>query len=194
MPTLNVWLLRHGQSQINAGIWQADPANAALTELGREQAEQSAAQITSCPNLIVTSPLLRAQESGQYIMQKWPQTKTEIWPIQELVYLSPPKLQHLSPDEKKERINTYWQQGNPDYYDGEQAESFASFLERVKNFHDQLLTQQGFVVIIGHGMFFKAYQFALTHGFQATSDYMQAFRLVEVANPLRNGEIIKVSF
>lgn len=194
MSKITLWLIRHGESCINAGTWHANPANASLTELGKQQAELAATQITTCPTLIITSPLRRAQESGQYIIKSWPQVPTEIWPIQELIYLSPEKLQHLSLDEKKEQISAYWQKNDPLYCDGKGAESFASFVERVRDFHTRILAQQGFVVAIGHGLFFKAYQFGLSHGFQTTPAWMKSFRETAVMHPIQNSEILEIIF
>ncbi len=192
MSTLNLWLIRHGESSVNAGVWNPNPASAALTPLGREQAQKAATEIIEQPTLIITSPLQRAQESAQYIRQDWPKTVTSIWPIQELIYLAPTKLQHLSPLEKKERINIYWEKSDPFYCDGEGAESFATFLQRLLQFHEQLCKQQGFVVVVGHGQFFKAYQLGLTYGFQATSEWMHLFRQQETMHPIKNSELLKL--
>ncbi|EHL31990.1 histidine phosphatase family protein [Legionella drancourtii] len=192
MSTLNLWLIRHGESSANAGVWNPNPASAKLTPLGREQAQKVAAKIIEQPTLIISSPLSRAHESAQYIMQDWPATATCTWPIQELIYLAPTKLQHLSLIEKKERINTYWEKSDPFYCDGEGAESFATFLQRLQQFHEQLCQQQGFVVVVGHGLFFKAYQLGLTYGFQATSEWMHLFRQQETMHPIKNSELLKL--
>lgn len=193
MSTLTVWLIRHGQSSINAGVWNPNPASAALTALGQEQAQQVAAEIKVQPTLMISSPLLRAQESAQYILHDWPETTTTIWPIQELSYLAPSSLQHLSAAERKARITTYWEKGDPYYCDGDGAESFASFVQRLLHFHAQLSQQQGFVVVVGHGQFFKAYQLGLTYGFQATPAWMHLFRQQETMHPLKNSELLKLA-
>ena len=56
-----VWLIRHGQSESNAGLPTNGPAASPLTELGHRQAERVAEQFTGPPALIVSSPFLRAQ-------------------------------------------------------------------------------------------------------------------------------------
>lgn len=193
MPTLKLWLIRHGQSSINAGVWNPNPASATLTPLGREQAQRIATEIKEQPTLMITSPLVRAQESAQYILLNWPKTTTTIWPIQELIYLAPSTLQHLTAAERTARINTYWEKGDPFYCDGEGAESFAGFVQRLLQFHAQLCQQQGFVVVVGHGQFFKAYQLGLTYGFQATSAWMHLFRQQETMHPIKNSELLKLS-
>src|SRR5947207_12823321 len=60
------FLIRHGESQSNAGLATADPKNVALTSGGNEQAAQIAAflkEYTSL-NLIITSAYLRANQTA----------------------------------------------------------------------------------------------------------------------------------
>lgn len=192
MSTLKLWLIRHGESSVNAGTWHPNPADAILTAQGKQQAQKIATEIIEPPTLIITSPFPRAQESAQYIMQRWPQTPTAIWPIQEIIYLSSTKLAPLSPEQRKERVNAYWEQSDPLYCDGDGAESFASFLERVIQFHEQLCKLRGFIVAVGHGQFFKAYQLGLTYGFQISPEWMKLFRQQETMNPIRNSQLVQL--
>lgn len=190
--SLNLWLIRHGESEINQGNWSSDPTTTGLTSLGKEQAKAAASQIVASPDLIITSPLKRAQDSAQFIIEEWPQLPRQIWPIQELMYLSPSKLLHLSPEERKRCIDEYWYHANPEYQDGEDAETFTSFLNRVEYFYKQLSTLQGFVIAVGHGQFFKAFQLGLKHGYIASNQWMQMFRQQVVEDPIKNGEIIQL--
>ncbi|WP_252579958.1 histidine phosphatase family protein [Legionella lytica] len=192
MPSLKLWLARHGESSINAGIWSTNPADARLTLLGQEQAQTAAAHIIETPDLIICSPFIRAQESANYISQIWPTVPLNIWPIQELIYLSPAKMFPLSPAERKARITDYWQKADPCYCDGDDAESFANFLGRVRLFHTKIIQQQGFVVVVGHGLFFQAFQLGLTHGFQPTADWIRLFRQSETSQPIKNSEWLKI--
>ena len=192
MSKLELWLIRHGQSSINAGVWTTSPANASLTDLGKEQAQSVVAEITIQPDLIITSSMQRSKESAYYVMQTWPTTPAEVWSIQEFIYLSPSKLAQVDAAEKKARINEYWRRGDPSYCDGSDAESFASFLRRVSQFHTQILKYQGFIIAVGHGQFFKAYQLGTTRGFKPTTEWMQHFRQQETSHPIHNSEIIKI--
>lgn len=190
----NVWLIRHGESTINAGTWSNQPHAALLTAKGQQQAEQAAAQIHTRPDLIVVSPAQRAQDSAIPIIQRWHDLPVEIWPIQEFTYLMPAKCQNLTLEQRQVMITNYWQRCDPFFCDGEGAESFATFLARIEVFHAQLGRQHGFIVVVGHGQFFRAYQLGLSQGFAATSAWMQQFREKETATPLANGEIIKLNF
>ncbi|WP_045094800.1 histidine phosphatase family protein [Legionella fallonii] len=194
MPRLKLWLIRHGETEVNTGVWSAKPSEAHLTSLGRGQAKKAATEITEQPDLLIVSPLVRAKETAEFLLNQWPNTSYQIWPIQEFIYLSPYRLQSLSPLARKEEIKRYWQKSDPYYNDGNDAECFAAFLQRVAYFHNEIIKQQGFVVVIGHGQFFKAYQMGLTHGFAPNSEWMSLFRQQETANPIKNGEICKLNF
>jgi broad specificity phosphatase PhoE len=193
MQGINLWLIRHGETEINSGNWSVKPAETCLTALGREQALKLSAKVIVQPDLLIISPLLRAQETAQFIQNQWPDAPSLTWPIQELIYLSPERLSVLDQSTRREEVRRYWQKNDPNYCDGEGAESFASFLQRVNDFHAQILKQQGFIVAIGHGQFFKAFQLGLIHGFRASSAWMNLFRQEELANPIKNGEIVQIN-
>lgn len=194
MSSLTAWLIRHGETTVNTGVWSDKPFDAHLTAVGQEQAKKLVLEVTVQPDLLITSPLPRTKETAEYLAKQWPAMKSQVWPIQELIYLSPTRLQHMSTAERKEEIQQYWQQNDPDYTDGLGTESFAAFFQRVADFHVKLLKQQGFVVVIGHGQFFKAYQLGLSNGFTLNPDSMKLFRQQEITHPIKNGDILKINF
>ncbi len=63
----------------------------------------------------------------------------------------------------------------------------------MKDFHSHILQQEGFIITIGHGQFFKAFQLGLKQGYTASPEWMTLFRQEEVNNPIKNGEIIKIN-
>jgi len=192
MSEENVWLIRHGQSTTNIGIWGRNPHQAELTSKGTEQALHIAKQIMTKPDLIITSPCKRALETAAPIIKRWDDIPVEVWPIQEIVYLSPEKCDHITLLQRQERVASYWRKADPLFCDGEDAESFANFIRRLQEFYKNLLTKNGFRVVIGHGQFFKAFILGLSHGFAATSEWMRWFRQQETTNPIANCEIIKL--
>lgn len=193
MPDLTLWLVRHGETEVNSGVFSVNPNETRLTAKGIEQAQQGAAKVIARPDLFIISPLLRAQQTGQFYLKKWPQSDVLILPIQEFLYLSPQKLEALSPEERKREINDYWLRADPSYCDSIETESFALFLARVAAFHEELLKHKGYVVSIGHGQFFKAFLLGLEYGFNLTSHWMSKYRQQESTMPINNGEIIKLA-
>ncbi|KTC92939.1 MULTISPECIES: phosphoglycerate mutase family protein [Legionella] len=193
MSHLKLWLIRHGETEINCGRWSDKPAETCLTPLGKEQAQKAAQKIIEPPDLLIKSPLIRAKQTADFILNQWPNTLIDTWPIEEFIYLSPSRLHNLSKLAKRRDVEEYWQKNDPYYCDGKDAESFADFLKRVKQFHHQIIQQQGFVIVIGHGQFLKAFQFGLSHGFNVSPEWMSLFRQTETANPLKNGEIVRLN-
>ncbi|MGQ3892671.1 histidine phosphatase family protein [Legionella sp. CNM-4043-24] len=192
MSDLNVWLIRHGQSSANAGTWSRDPRQTLLTPAGLQQAQQVAAAIPCKADLLVMSPLRRAQQSAEPILARWPDMSHAIWPIQELTCLSPQKLALCPPEERVKRIHDYWLNADPYYEDGEDAESFRQFQERICAFFHGLRSLSGFVIVVGHGQFFNACQLTLTQGISTSPEWMTMFRQREIKTPMHNSEIYRL--
>lgn len=194
MPPMTTWLVRHGQSTNNAGLPTFGNTDVPLTDLGIEQGRVVADRVWHQPDLLVVSPFLRARATAQFISKRWPDLAQETWPIQELTYLSPVRCLGTTVHTRQPLVDAYWSRCDPDYADGNDAESFAAFLQRIHAFHRSLYElDAGFVVAVGHGQFFRAYMLALQWGFVATPEWMRGYRAAEIASAMANGEIIEVN-
>jgi len=194
LPPAVTWLVRHGQSATNAGLPTVGQDDVPLTALGLQQAEAVACRVDSAPDLLIVSPFLRARATAAPILARWPATRCESWPIQELTYLSPERCRGTTAAIRRPMIESYWRQCDPDYVDGADSESFRSFLGRLYDFHERLLgLAGGYVVAVGHGQFFRAYTIGLAAGFVASPEWMTRYRTTETANPIANCEIIELS-
>lgn len=188
------WLVRHGQSMSNAGLPTDGHAGIPLTALGRQQARELAAKVMCKPNLIVMSPFLRAQETAAPILARWPGAATETWEIGELTYLSPARCCGTTAQMRKPMVDNYWRACNPDFCDGPDAESFRTFMDRLRIFHQRLLCLEGaFAIMVGHGQFFSAYRLGLSMGLEASPEWMRHYREQETRSPLENCEIIALT-
>ncbi len=87
-------------------------------------------------------------------------------------------------------IHKYWQDLDPYFIDGNGAESFANFLNRIQNFDKRLHECHGYIVVVGHGQFFKAYDIGKHRGFAPTKEWMKMFREEETSRPIANCEIL----
>lgn len=67
-----IWLIRHGESIANAGQPTQDHSMIPLSPLGIKQAQDLALTITEKPDLIVTSPYLRAQQTACRLLGGFP--------------------------------------------------------------------------------------------------------------------------
>lgn len=79
----NVRLLRHGESAANAGEPTRDHASIPLTVKGLEQAQMVANSHTNAHDLIIASPLLRAQTTVLATTAIYLDAAFETWPIHE---------------------------------------------------------------------------------------------------------------
>ena len=124
--------IRHGESTGNAGMPSDDLATITLTERGHEQARQVAARWAEAPALIVTSPYTRTQQTAAPTIARFPTVPVEVWPIEEFTYLQPARWNGTASAERRPHLERYWSEADPDYCDGEGAESFATLLQRCK--------------------------------------------------------------
>jgi len=194
VPPAVTWLIRHGQSVSNAGLPTTGYGEIPLTALGHRQARDVAARIPRQPDLLVVSAFLRADATAEPIRARWPLTRCETWPIQELTYLSPARCLGTTAEMRRPWADAYWRRCDPDYRDGPDAESFRSFAERLGDFHRRLLALDGgFVVVVGHGQFFRAYLLGESEGFAVSAEWMKQYRTAETARPMANCEIIELT-
>jgi broad specificity phosphatase PhoE len=150
--------IRHGQSTGNAGIPCDDLALLELTDLGWEQAREVASKWTEVPDLIIISPYLRAQQTAAATIERFHGVPVEVWPIQEFTYLQPSRWNGTLSDERMPFLERYWGQADPEYCDGEGAESFSALLDRARAALDGLeaLPAESLVYVFSHGQFIQA--------------------------------------
>lgn len=161
---VRVWLIRHGQSESNAGLPSSDWRGIPLTELGHRQAERIAGVFADPPKLIVRSPYLRAQQTAQPTIVRYPGAACEEWPVQEFSYLRPLDGRATTSHERAPEVRAYWEQADPQHAEPG-AESFAGLLGRVTSFLGRLGAQQaGPVAVFTHGIFMRAVAWHLLTG------------------------------
>src|SRR5260370_2613134 len=132
---ITVFLIRHGESQSNAGLPTTGPKNVTLTPRGREEARHVANFLKFYPylDLIVTSPYLRAKETAESTisMPLFRSVPEEEWNVQEFTYLSSMHQEQSTAEERRPLVDAYWEQCQPSFVDGTGSESFAQFIERM---------------------------------------------------------------
>lgn len=151
-----IWIIRHGQSLSNAGLPTTGPDDNVLTATGEAQAKCVAIAIPHQPDLIVTSPYVRTHLTAQPLLQKFSNPSTETWAVQEFSYLSLPHHLITNHTERRAMSIAFWQRCDPQFVDGERAESFGTLMKRVQETLCQLRQVQGFTVLFSHSTFTKA--------------------------------------
>jgi 2,3-bisphosphoglycerate-dependent phosphoglycerate mutase len=175
---LTVHLIRHAESESNAGLPTSHPSSTPLTEKGLAQARQTALAFDSAPSLIAHSPYIRTRQTAQPLMERFPTVGVAEWPVQEFTYLAPANWDGTTIEERRPAVHAYWERGDPFYVDGAGAESFAGLLERVRQTHQLIAAQPaGDLVVFSHGEFLRAFLWTHLHPLpEPSAENMRRFR------------------
>ena len=74
--------IRHAESVANAGLPTTDPGAIPLTESGKLAAALAASEYDGPePDLIVVSPYLRARQTAEPFIARFPGAEVETWPV-----------------------------------------------------------------------------------------------------------------
>ncbi len=187
--------VRHGQSTGNVGIPCNDLALIELTEVGYAQAQAIANGWIETPDLIVTSPYLRTQQTAAPTIVRFSDVPVEVWPIQEFTYLQPARWTPSATAERRPYLVRYWETADPAYCDGEGAESFATLLRRAEAALARLaaLPSPSLVYVFSHGQFIQAARAVVTQREHDDEAKMQRFR-VRGESRIDNAERVVVTW
>ncbi|WP_414939845.1 histidine phosphatase family protein [Amycolatopsis sp. cmx-11-51] len=190
-----VWLIRHGESETNAGLPGGEPGASALTELGRRQAVEVAESWAEPPRLIVTSPFLRARQTAEPTIERFPGAEREEWPVQEFTFLG--ELHGLVTTTAIRRPHTeaYWDRADP-HHAVNGAESFAGLVARTQEFLARVGEREpGPIAVFTHGLFIRAVMWSLLTGTTTPdSEAMRGFRTFADTYPVPNGDITELRY
>ena len=189
-----IWLIRHGESESNAGLPTSVTQLITLTPKGFAQAERAAGAIDRAPSLIVTSPYLRSKQSAQPAIDRFPQARVEEWPVHEFSLLSLANRRNTTPEQRRPLVDAFWERCDPLYVDGDGAESFAGLVERASSTLERLRRlDDEFAVVFGHGLFTRALLWVFLAGAPAIdARTMRRFRGFASGFAVPNASILKV--
>lgn len=149
---MKLTLIRHAESEANAGYATSDPADICLTELGKRQAIELAQQFNEPPDLILVTSYKRTQQTAQPLIEKFPLTPVEVWPLHEFTFLSPASCKNTTVQDRLPMVQQYWERCDPFFVHGKGAESFHEFMFRVgKCLADLRILHNNSVVMFTHG-------------------------------------------
>ncbi len=152
-----IWLIRHAESESNAGMRSSDPAMIPLSLSGLEQAKKLVEKFIDPPNLVITSPYIRTQETAAPLLEKYPDIPREEWRVHEFTFLSPSRCRNTTQVERLPMVKEYWGKSDPAYCDGQEAESFIDLIDRAKSAINKLKkVDEKFIVLFSHEQFITA--------------------------------------
>ena len=190
--TKNIILIRHGESAANVGLPTAGPEDIPLTEKGEEQAEEVASKIPFYPKMIIASPFARARYTVEPTIQRFTDSKFEVWPeVREFTYLAPASCIGTTTEERKARVAAYWDAADPDYVDGEGAESFRQFMERARVTLQKLKDLPcNNIVVFSHEQFIRALLMEQGDSAFQNADMVEKMQLFRCGRRIANAEMI----
>ena len=180
---MTTMIARHAQSIVNAGRRVKDPFNAGLSELGKRQARDLAAQYDSGPDLIIVSEAPRTQLTARPLLEKFPNTQVQVMPVYEFYFINDYRIKSTTVEERKKMLDEYFAMNDPDYVDGGSCESFNHFIARVRKVIDSLDYSKN-TLIISHGHFINGIRM-VTEGLPLTVHQFAEMEYVEHAQLMR---------
>jgi broad specificity phosphatase PhoE len=191
-----ITFIRHAESTSNAGLRTKHPALTPLTERGYIQAAQTALAFDSAPSLIVVSPYVRTRQTAQPLMERFPAVPMTEWPVQEFTFLAPQHWDGTTVEERRPAAHTYWERGDPFYWEADGAESFADLMRRVQQTQDLIrLQKDGFVIVFSHGEFIRAFWWRILFPkFEINAEAMRRYRAFIHAVRFPNCAFLKFRF
>jgi broad specificity phosphatase PhoE len=190
-----VLLVRHGQSagQLDKQTNISDD-QVPLTEMGQKQAQTLADSVTSSPDLIISSPFVRTQETAAPLCAKFPLVPFEIWPVQEFVCLNPNKYVGTTLQQRISWRDEYLNLNDPTYNDGNGAESFSDIIRRATDFliHIRNLDQK-VVYVFTHVLFMKVVETIINSPLLDDNTRMRNFFTEISSHIYKNCQIIEIA-
>jgi 2,3-bisphosphoglycerate-dependent phosphoglycerate mutase len=150
------WFIRHSESVANAGARTREAPTYPLSGIGFRQAEQLAAALPAEPELIVVSPYVRARQTAEPAIRRFPRARVEEWPVHEVQYLDPALCVDTTQDERRALSSDYWERCDP-HHAAPGAESFVEFLSRVADAVERIARRpERRIFVFSHGQFMNA--------------------------------------
>lgn len=157
-----VWFIRHGESLSNAGHVVKRTETTSLTPLGQEQAVHVSKEFHKPPSLIVTTPYLRTLLTAAPTLEKFPETRHEVWPLHEFSFLNRLTYANTTQEQRAPFVKSYWDRNDPDYSDGMGAESFNEMAARILHGFERLrASSEDFITVFTHGHIMRVLRFLI---------------------------------
>lgn len=187
-------LIRHAESVANAGGATSTPRDIPLSEKGHGQARALADSVTDRPERIILSHYIRTQETARPILTRFPDCPVETLSIQEFTYLAISRCRNSTYEQRKPMVEEYWARCDPEYSDGDQAESLAELIYRTRDFLRRIPEMEGeLIFVFTHEYFIKAVMWeVLQLGPKIDAEFMAAFHEFSTSFSIPNTAVMKM--
>lgn len=189
-----IYLIRHAQSESNAGQAVRPNHQINITDVGKTQAQELAdwlsANVTEPVTEIFVSQYLRTQQTAQPYLQSTKRTAIVIDELHEFNFLDFDTIKDLSFDDIRVIADEFWQQHSA-HRASELTDSFEHFVARVQKvraYFDAL--PDGTYLVFTHGMWIGMLIWQLLLGDSPRLYNMKKFREFELATRPKNCEVL----
>jgi broad specificity phosphatase PhoE len=190
-----IWLVRHGESTANAGHATSDYAAIPLTALGLQQAEAVALACTTTPTWIASSMYLRAKQSAEPLLSRYPECSLTTLPVHEFTFLGAERCSDMDTAARQPMVDEYWSRMDPSYCDGDGAESFTCLWSRVQRFLQFARRRRGLGIVFTHEQFIRAALLAtVLRSDESSVMQMQRFFALRSCLPIPNGAVVRLAW
>jgi len=194
VQTKIVFLVRHAESESNAGLRTENPSGIALTSRGRQQALFVRDALRLRPRLIVRSNYIRTFQTAQPLLESLSEPEASIWPVHEFSYLDVDRCANTNYEERTRWRDEYWDRLDPMLVDGKGAESFLDFMKRVDHALDELRREPADpIAVFTHGIFIRGMMLRAKYpNLPICSETMALFHRVRSALPIPNASVTEM--
>lgn len=191
------YLIRHAQSESNAGHNIAPNQDIILTKLGRQQATELADWLVShvpSADQVFVSSYVRTHETAQPYLDKSGHQPHILPDLREFNYLDYEHIKDLSFAQLVSLADEFWAKADKHYQDSPTTDSFANLVARVWAVRQTLnALPDGTYIIFTHGMWLGMLMWQLLHGYHGDDCprlfNVSRFREFEVSVRPKNCEV-----
>jgi len=192
--TARIYLVRHAQSQANAGGNTLANPVVPLTSHGELQARAIAPLLPATAGTIWSSPFKRALDTAAPYCVRMGRSALVHDDLREFETVDTVQLSGGPGEERESVVAEYWMKSDPDHRSGSGAETFREFHGRVLRAREQFLpTLEDGAVVFGHGMW-MALLFWRLWGFASVDRIgMTLFRRFQLGLPTPNAGVYRLT-
>lgn len=193
-----IYLVRHAQSESNAGVSIRPNHLISITEQGQQQAQDVAQWLVEHipnPTRVFVSKFIRTQQTAQPYLEKIQQESHILDDLYEFNYLDFKTIEQLNHQQLRQKAEEFWQKNDIFYRDSEQSDSYAHFVQRVKNVRQSLENlPNGHYVVFTHGTWLGMLMWQLLQLNEEKILNMQQFLKFEFAIRPKNCDVFMLQY
>jgi len=188
-----VIFVRHAESLSNAGGVTMPHEAIPLSERGRQQAKALADALPTAPSEVLVSGMVRTHQTAAPYCARVGVAPQEHAGLNEFSVIDADMIAGMDGPQRRLFVRDYWDRPDPHRRWGAKADTFVEFEARVRDFVDELDRIADSTVIFGHGIWLGMLHWLLLGNRVHDADDMRAFRRFQVALPMPNCAVFRLS-